>query len=183
MTRFCVTLCALAALLQARPGRALDVLEGLAPSDFRTRELALAELRPAEGAAPLDPAEWIPRANPGSGSHGGTTLTELGIPSVAAEVVERDDALGTTLGDASSVDLRVLATPGLRESLAEALGDDDLGSLGDLLGDATRGDLGEALDEVLNGGLLEDVPLDQVPVDELIDVIDELAPGLLDLGL
>ncbi len=100
---------------------------------------------------------------------------------MAAEVAERDDALGTTLGEASSVDLRVLATPGLRESLAEALGDEDLGSLGDLLGEATGGDLGGTLDQVLGGGLLEDVPLDQLPVDELVDVIDEIAPGLLDL--
>jgi hypothetical protein len=180
MTRFCVTIAALAALLGSGPARALDVLEGLAPADFRASGLAEAELRLADGAAPLDPADWIPAASPEAGSRGGTTLTELGIPSVAAEVVESDDALGTALGHASPADLRLLATPGLRESLADALGDDDLGSLGDLLDDAAQGDLGGVLDEVLDGGVLEDVPLDQLPVDELVDVIEDLAPGLLD---
>ena len=164
----------------AGPAHALDVLEGLQPSDFRTGGLAVAEGRLLEGAVPLDPTDWIPAPNAESASAGGTTLTELGIPTVAAEVARSDDDLGTALGGVSPSELRLLAAPDLRETLADALGGDgDLGSLGDLLGDGD-GDLGGVLDQVLGGGLLEDVPLDELPVEDLLDVIDGLAPGLLD---
>lgn len=164
----------------AGPARALDVLEGLQPSDFRAGGLGVAEGRLLEGAVPLDPTDWIPAPNAEAASAGGTTLTELGIPTVAAEVARSDDALGTALGGVSPSELRLLAAPDLRETLADALGGDgDLGSLGDLLGNGD-GDLGGVLDEVLGGGLLEDVPLDELPVEDLLDVIDGLAPGLLE---
>jgi len=171
---------ALLASSLARPARALDVLEGLEPADFQAGVLATAELRALESTARLDPADWIPVAREAAPSPGGTTLTELGIPSVAAEVLRSDDSLGSALGQPAPADLRVLASPDLRGSLAEVLGaGGDLGSLSDLLGEVGEGDLGGALDEVLGGDLLEDLPLEDLPVDELLDVIDGLGDGVL----
>lgn len=184
MTRFGVMLLlagtVLAGSLAGGPARALDVVEGLQPADFRTADLAPVEVGLLEGGARLDPRDWIPTAKPEAGSRGRTTLFELGVSNVGAERTKSGDPIASVLSQPSAVDLRVLATPGLRDALAEALGD-DLGSLGDVLGNVEEENLGSALDEVLHGGLLEDVPLDALPVGELLDVIEELDLRLLDL--
>lgn len=193
MTRFGVATRGLAAgvLLAgslARPAFGFDLLEGLRPADFHTGGLARLELHAAAGAAPLDPADWLPAARAEASARGGTTLGDVGVPAVAAEVVRVPDRLGT-VAQPRPADLRVLASPDLRGSLSDLLkegGNGDLGSLGEILGEVGQGDLGGALDEVLDGGLLEELPLDALPVDELLDVLDALGgtvtgllPGLL----
>ena len=94
----------------AVPAAALDVLEGLAPLDFRVPGLAGSEARALAEPAPLDPADWIAAANPVARSSGGPTLTDVGVATVAAEVGIEDKTLRDALIAPAPVDLRVLAT-------------------------------------------------------------------------
>ena len=162
----------------AAPAAALDVLEGLGPADFQVGGLAPAEARALEGVVLLDPSDWLPAANAEARSAGGTTLGDLGVPTVAAEVAPSDDSLGAALGEPSVADVRLLSTPELRETLGDALGGAgvDLGSLEEALDDLA-GD-GGVLDDVLDGGLLEDVTLDELPVEDVLDLLDD-PDGLL----
>jgi hypothetical protein len=165
-------LCALAS-----PAAALDVLEGLGPADFRVQGLAGAELRAFGEPAPLDPAEWVAASNPVARSDGGgPTITDVGIATVAAEVGVAENAREDALrGAAAEVDLRVLATPGLRDAVEDALDSGGEVDLGSLLDDLGQGGLDDALplDEVLDDGLLD------LPTDDLQDLIDELDDGVL----
>jgi hypothetical protein len=165
-------LCALAA-----PAAALDVLEGLVPGDFRVQGLTGAELRAFAEPAPLDPAEWVAAANPVARSGGGgPTITDVGVATVAAEVGVAGDARDDVLrGAAAQVDLRVLATPGLRDAVEDALATGGEIDLPGLLEDLGEGGLDDVvpLEEVLDDGLLD------LPTDDLQELIDELDDGLL----
>jgi|GEM_PF-4215607 len=182
--------CALGLLGGARAAGAFDVLVDAAPADYAVAGLPLAEAGAREGrSAPLDPAAWLPAPAPAARSEGGTTLTELGSGEAALEGTREEDALRAVLAGTSHVDLRLLASPALREALADAAGGDhaDLGAVLDGLDDL---DEGGTLDDVLgDGGLveLEDGPLidvlDDLPDDVLDDLTDGPTDGLLPDGL
>jgi hypothetical protein len=166
----------------AGAGPEVDVLAGLRPADFAPAAAPLAG--EAAVAVPLDPDDWVPAGSPLGRSETGPTLTDLGVAGVAAEAGRKDggrfDALAV---QPSAVDLRLLATPSLREALATG-GNGSAGlSVSDLV-ESLDGGTGGALGDALGGGLVG------LPEDDLQDVVDalddavlgDLLGGALDLG-
>jgi hypothetical protein len=170
--------------LAATPAaRAVDLLEALQPADYRIAPLAGAEARAGQVAVPLDPREWLPAGSPVGHAGGGTTLTELGLGGGSAQV-EREQGL---VAGGAAVDLRLLASPVLREALAGAPGSQEgQGGAGGL-------DLPGLLDQLGGGGqdvrpleqLLDDgvLVLPELDVQQLVNDLDnDLLGGLLGGG-
>jgi hypothetical protein len=131
------------------PAGAIDVLDGLAPDDFRSPELARAEARAtapqriAYDAAPAD-------ANPLGSTAGATTLTDLGVGSGATELAVTGAHEAELFGATTPEERRLLGTLAVVAAIDGLTGNGGIIDVEDLLGE---------LDDVVDlpGDLLDDI--------------------------
>jgi hypothetical protein len=183
-----------AALAGAGPARAVDVLDGLAPSDFHSATLAQAEARalasqPRAGSAQAPD----PGANPLGTSQGATTLADLGVGSGATELRVTGESESHIFAQTSAEDRRILGTLAVLGVLEGATGDGGILDVDDLLDDLddVLDDLPGGLGGILGEGAVVDIDVgsggnvtidlldgDGNPVDvpevDLQEILDEL---------
>ena len=160
----------------AVPAAALDVLEGLAPLDFRVPGLAGSESAGACGAGSPRPRRLDCRRQPRRAlESGGPTLTDVGVATVAAEGGDRGQDAARRSHRAGSCGPSGPRDPGLRDALEDALDAGGEVDLSGVLDDLGKVDLGEGvpLEDVLQGGVLD------LPTDDLQNLIDDLDDDLL----